>query len=101
MWKTAAGFVASGHPGGMDTHQHQLLIAGFREDGSHSGCAYSRAVAQGRLLRLRRGVYVPTAAWIRSEPSDRHKLATAATALQLDEPVFCRETALQVHGLPC
>src|SRR5699024_7425028 len=61
---------------------------------------YSKAVQRGRLLRLRRRVYVPTEVWVQSQPSQRYQLMIAATSLQLEDPVFCRESALQIHGLP-
>lgn len=55
---------------------------------------------QGELLRLRRGVYVDTAAFFSAYPSQQHLLAAAATAAVKRRPVFCRETSLAVHGVP-
>lgn len=84
----------------MNSSTHPLLTAGPQLEGGHSAVTYSRAVQRGRLLRLRRGVYVPTDKWFHCHPSQRYRLMVAATSLQLEEPVFCRESALQIHGLP-
>lgn len=84
----------------MDSSSHPLLTAGLHLDGTHSAFTYSRAVQRGRLLRLRRGVYIPTVTWFESHPSQRYQLMIAATGLQLGAPVFCRDSALQIHSLP-
>lgn len=84
----------------MDTSISPLLIAKSLEDGSHSGRRYSRHVEQGRLLRLRSGVYVPTQVWAGSTPTERYRLTVGAVALRHQSPVFCRETALMLHGVP-
>lgn len=71
-----------------------------RPDGSHESVELSAAVARGELLRIRRGVYFDAEAWLTLPPWDRHLVATAATALHHPAAVFCRETALLLHGLP-
>lgn len=77
-----------------------FLISRWEPEGIHTGNQYGRELRRGRLLRLRRGVYLPVDTWAESHPSERFSLTAAATALQLEEPVFCRETALHLHGLP-
>lgn len=52
------------------------------------------------MLRLRRGVYVPTELWASSHPSQRYRLALAAQSIRTPDAVFCRESSLAVHGLP-
>lgn len=84
----------------MNTSTGPLLIAKALPDGSHSGRSYSREVGQGKLLRLRRGVYVPTEVWITSTPTQRHRLTVGAEAMRGRSPVFCRETAMCLHGIP-
>ncbi len=77
-----------------------FLISRLEPEGIHTGNQYGRELRRGRLLKLRRGVYLPAVTWAESHPSERFSLTAAATALQLEEPVFCRETALHLHGLP-
>lgn len=84
----------------MNTSPDPLLVANLQPDGAHSTSTYSKAMQRGQLLRLRRGVYIPTDIWLRSRPSQRYQLMLAAASLQLGSPVFCRESALQIHGLP-
>lgn len=80
--------------------QADLLLSRPQEDGTHSAPRLRGAWGRGELVKLRRGVFLPAGAWIGSYPSDRFRWATAATAVQLDEPTFCRETALDLHGIP-
>ncbi|GAA4832213.1 hypothetical protein [Garicola koreensis] len=64
------------------------------------GESLAKALGKGRLLRLRRGIYVPAALWFRCHPSQRYQLMLAAAHHHLRSPVFCRESALVAHGLP-
>ncbi|GFZ89008.1 hypothetical protein [Nesterenkonia alkaliphila] len=84
----------------MDTTLSPLARASALPDGSHTSTDFSRAVAQGRLLRLRRGVYITPRFWLNTQPSARYRLMLAATALQLTDPLFCKDSALELHGLP-
>ncbi len=88
--------------GTMDSQQPASLlrVACPLQDGSHSSDALSEAMRRGKMLRLRRGVYVPAEVWLRSHPSERYRLAVAAESLQNPNVVFCRESALSIHGLP-
>ena len=56
--------------------------------------------ADGRLVRLRRGLYLPTSIWLDAPPHERFRAAVAAYALANPNAVFCGETALFLHGLP-
>ncbi|WP_162301599.1 hypothetical protein [Nesterenkonia muleiensis] len=68
--------------------------------GSHTGERLSREVQHGRMLRVRRGQYVSSAAWLLSPPWERFLIAAAATGIQHRHAIFCRETALALHGVP-
>lgn len=81
------------------TTPHPLIQAHLAEDGTHASQALTRAVDVGRLLRIRRGVYLNPAVWLQAPPWDRHLLAIAATALWTPEGVFCRQTGLAAHGV--
>ncbi|WFR84157.1 hypothetical protein [Arthrobacter sp. Y-9] len=54
---------------------------------------------QGRLVRLRRGVYLPTAEWLAGTAWDRYALTIASLAVTGRSPVFCRETGLALWGV--
>ncbi|GAA1809533.1 hypothetical protein [Nesterenkonia flava] len=54
----------------------------------------------GELLRLRRGIYIDAAAFLSASPDQRHRAESAAVALTKEHAVFCRETALALHGVP-
>lgn len=77
-----------------------LVRARPRDDDLHTGTALSQDVRSGRMLRLRRGVYVSPEDWLRSPPWRRHLLSVVATAMQEGEATFCRESALALHGVP-
>lgn len=77
----------------------RLTRASPADDGAHTSQALTRAVDTGQLLRVRRGVYLEPSAWLLAPPWDRHLLATAAARLWDPETVFCRETALALHGV--
>lgn len=104
LWITSAEFGDIRHAERMNPAQpdaaHPFLVSRREPEGIHTGNQYGRDLRRGRLLKLRRGVYIPVGIWAESHPSERFSLTAAATALQLDEPIFCRETALHLHGLP-
>lgn len=60
----------------------------------------NREYESGALVRLMRGVYVDTDAWLAATPWGRYALTTAGLALAEHRYVFCRETALALMGLP-
>lgn len=60
-----------------------------------------RGAARGTVVRIRPGVFVDTELWNAAYPRERHLASALATAITLRAtPVFCRETALLLHGLP-
>ncbi|MDQ4503799.1 hypothetical protein [Sinomonas sp. ASV322] len=58
------------------------------------------AIASGRFVRIRRGFYVPTSAWVDAPPHERFRTAVAAYSRANPQAVFCGETALFLHGIP-
>ena len=77
-----------------------LLARNFRAEGGDPRKLRS-AVEDGRLHRLRRGVYVATEVWVsasREEQALLHVRAFAATADK--QPIFCHQSAALLHGLP-
>src|SRR5579859_3633642 len=56
--------------------------------------------ASGRLIRLRRGFYVPTPVWLDAGPHERFRLALEAYTRANPGTVFCGETALFIRGVP-
>lgn len=77
----------------------ELIGAAADEVGVHSSDQLADHVRRGRLLRVRRGVYVRVESWVEAPPWRRHEIAAAAEAQRYD-PLFCRETALLIHRLP-
>lgn len=68
------------------------------EDRQHT---LHRAAARGTVIRIRPGIFVDTELWNAAFPRERHLASAAATAITVRAtPVFCRETALLLHGLP-
>lgn len=59
-----------------------------------------REFKAGRLVRIRRGFYVPTADWLGAQPSDRFAWTTAAVARSVKGAVLCGQTAALANGLP-
>lgn len=87
------------HPAQVTPAHIQLIRSEELPDGSHSGLRLKNQVNAGKALRLRRGVYVTVADWLNAPPWERHLAATAATQLTRTAPIFCRETALALHGI--
>ena len=77
-----------------------LLQATTNDDGAYSSDRLADQLHRGVLLRLRRGVYVAAESWLMAPRWRRYELAAAAEALVGGPPLFCRETALRLHGLP-
>lgn len=77
-----------------------LLISRMNAAGAHSGDDLSRQLRRGEVIRLRRGIFLRTRVWADSYPLDRYLWTIAATAAQLSQPTFCRESALALHGIP-
>lgn len=81
------------------TSSVELMKARAGPDGTHSSNYLAPRVRSGHALRVRRGVYVSPVEWVGASPWQRYQIAIAATALAKN-PVFCRETALMLHGVP-
>src|SRR5690625_1500670 len=77
----------------------ELLRATQQEDAAPSSDRLADQVHRGVLLRLRRGVYVAAQSWLEAPPWRRFELAVAAEAQTGCSPLFCRESALLLHGL--
>ncbi|MHA7262012.1 hypothetical protein ACX80W_02295 [Arthrobacter sp. TMN-37] len=60
-----------------------------------------RSCAAGDLVRIRQGLYVSSEKWATLDRWDRYRMRVLAVHLAAHRPpVFCRETAALVHGLP-
>lgn len=59
-----------------------------------------REVADGRLVRVRRGVLAPAVAWSELAPWDRYKARVHAVAMTRPDSVFCLESAAALLGGP-
>lgn len=60
-----------------------------------------RRVEEGRLIRVRRGWYVPTSTWARLWPEGRHLLQVVAASRDAKTPpILCGASAAVVHGFP-
>lgn len=88
--------------GGMEPAEAAIRLVRARSDvqGVHTGTALSREVRRGGRLRIRRGVYAESQSWSAAHPSRRYTASLAAVALSGSSGVFCRESALVLHGLP-
>ncbi|WP_150463234.1 hypothetical protein [Nesterenkonia ebinurensis] len=82
-----------------DTKNIRLIRGRLEPNGSHSNERLVKALARGNFLRVRRGVYVAAQDWFSSPPWVRYEIVLTAIAMT-KEPVFCRQSALLLHGLP-
>lgn len=61
----------------------------------------SKRAAAGELVRIRQGLYLPTEVWVALKPWDKHRVMVQAVhELAASAPVFARESAAEVMGLP-
>lgn len=93
--------VVRGPAGSVVAWSIHLVLAGREDDSATSPRTLIRAADQGRLFRIRPGVYADPESWNTALPTQRH-LATAfaiAASRRGNPPVFCRETALMFYGL--
>ncbi|WJM15383.1 type IV toxin-antitoxin system AbiEi family antitoxin domain-containing protein [Microbacterium arborescens] len=83
----------------MTEHDDLILRRDARRHGEAS--TLDRAVADGELVRVRRGVYVAASRWAAARPEERMRLrALALAAVATRDPVFSHATAAALHGLP-
>lgn len=59
-----------------------------------------REVADGRLVRVRRGVLTPASAWSALPPWEKYRARVHATAMTHPDAVFCLESAAALLGAP-
>lgn len=90
----------SSQPSNPQTPGVRLLHGAPDPSGAHSSHLYGERLRRGELVRLRRGIYVETDTWLEALPSLRHRMVMGAVAMKDPETVFCRESALSLHGLP-
>lgn len=83
----------------MDARRFTLLTATGISNSS-SRYALRRAAGRGRLLRIRRGVYISAVDWQQARAWERYRISAAAIAIQTPDTIFCRQTALTLRGLP-
>ena len=57
------------------------------------------ALQAGALTRLRRGIVVPTEAWMNADPHDRHRMAVRAALLAYPGSWASHTSALLLHGV--
>jgi len=71
-------------------------------DGEYTDRGLARALAEGRMRRVRRGWYVSADAWAGLWPESRHLLHVLAAARDVrgSAVVFAGASAAVVHGLP-
>lgn len=83
----------------LDELRPRILTTERLVCGGHSTQSLGRAVAVGRLVRLRPGFFVEENAR-ELDRADRHLLSVLATDAALDGPVFTHWSAAVIHGLP-
>ncbi|MDQ0276858.1 hypothetical protein QO003_001161 [Arthrobacter silviterrae] len=67
----------------------------------HGSRQLSRRAASGELVRVRQGLYLPTEVWAALKPWEQHRVRVQAVQeLAVNPPVFARESAAEVMGLP-
>lgn len=74
-----------------------LKLSRALEDGTHLAFHYGRQVKRGELLKLRRGIYVPTITWFEAHPSERFSYAIQAVAAHLEASFSARECLPNPH----
>lgn len=86
----------------MEHPSAEINLVRAAPDGSglHTGTALSRQVGRGSQFRIRRGIYAERRSWSAALPTERYNASMAAAALAGASGVFCRESALVLHGIP-
>jgi hypothetical protein len=84
---------------GRSIRPHGLLLTSdAREEGWSS--ALHSAARRGDLFKVRPGVYLPQDGWHALTPEVRYLVRIHAVALTFRHPVFARQSAAALHGLP-
>lgn len=80
---------------------HGLVTAAEVHDQGIARRMLDRAVLDGRVVRLRRGVYADGALWRASDPRERHKMRMRAAVRAAHHPlVFGGDSAAAAWGVP-
>lgn len=87
------------HPATATTAAPSLLLTQSVTGDERPAEAIRVRWRRGELVRLHRGVYAHAESWIDAPPWVRHAAAVAARAAAHPPSVFCRETALHLHGV--
>ena len=67
----------------------------------YSARRLARAASSGQLVRVRRGLYLPARDWNSLKPWEKYRVRIQAVqAASVHPPVFARESAAQIMGLP-
>lgn len=67
----------------------------------YSARRLARAASSGQLVRVRRGLYLPARDWNSLKPWEKYRVRIQAVqAASIHPPVFARESAAQIMGLP-
>lgn len=67
----------------------------------HAARRLSRLAASGKLIRVRRGLYLPADFWEAQKPWEKYCIRIQAVhELAAARPIFARESAAQIMGLP-
>ncbi|MHA7303909.1 hypothetical protein ACX80E_01475 [Arthrobacter sp. TMN-49] len=67
----------------------------------HAARRLSRLAASGELVRIRRGLYLPVHFWESLKPWEKYRIRIQAIhELAAGRPIFARESAAQIMGLP-
>ena len=78
-----------------------FITAENRFADEYSARKLARQVASGALVRVRRGLYLPTDVWNTLRPWEQYRVRIEAVhLLAKNRPVFAHESAAQILGLP-
>lgn len=77
----------------------EIIRSSRQESGVHTSERLAGRMRRGELLRIRRGLYIPARRWAEAPPWIKYHAAIAALATARNA-IFCRESALVLHGIP-
>ncbi|MEO6530152.1 MAG: type IV toxin-antitoxin system AbiEi family antitoxin domain-containing protein [Specibacter sp.] len=78
-----------------------FITPGSKFIDEHAARRLSRLAASGDLVRVRRGLYLPAGFWEGLKPWEKYRIRIQAVhELAACRPVFARESAAQIMGLP-
>lgn len=79
----------------------QFITAPSKFESENGSRQLSRRAAKGELTRISHGLYLPTAVWNALPPWHKYRMRIQAVhELAHTSPVFSRESAAQIMGLP-